>query len=102
MISEVHELSHVDLLDVREMGRRDVRLGHLLEDPLPEPMDRNSLFGAARGHRHGGRRCDDRRPRGAFRGIADVILREASLRTTPPDGSQVDIQFFREATYGGW
>src|SRR5947199_52290 len=44
---QVDELGHVHLLDVREVGRRHVRLRHLLEDPLAEAVDRDPFLAAA-------------------------------------------------------
>src|SRR5437899_2920691 len=101
VIAQVDQLRHVDLLDVCEVGRRDVGFRHLLEDSLPQPVDRDSLLAAARGGRCRWRRCDNGRPRGAVRGLADVILAEAALRTAPSDRREIHVQFLREATDRG-
>src|SRR2546428_338208 len=101
VIVKVDELRHVDLLDVREVGRRDVGFRHLLEDALPQPMDRDSLLAAARGDSGCRRRCDNGRPRRAVGDFADVILAEAALRPAPSDRCEIHVEFLREATDRG-
>src|SRR5207245_7708871 len=89
-------------VDVREMGCRNVRLRHLVEDPFAQAVDRDPLFRAAWGHRDrgGGRRSSSHG--GSSRGLTDVVLRETSLRAAPPDRGQVHVQFLYKASHRGW
>src|SRR2546422_8343359 len=101
MVAQVDELGHVDLFHVREVSRGGVGLRHLLEDPLPQPMNRDPLF-AGGGRDRGGR--DDHRggnPWGALRRLANVILGEATLRAAPTDGRDIHVEFLREAADRG-
>src|SRR2546428_3994099 len=85
MIPQVDDFGHVHLVDVREMGCRDVRLRHLVEDPLAQAVDRDPFLRAAWGYRDrgGGRRSSSHG--GASRGPTDVVLRETSFPAAPPD-----------------
>src|SRR5437870_5006315 len=101
MVAQVDELGHVDLFHVREVSRGCVGLRHFLEDPLPQPMNRDPLFaggGSDRGCRDGHRGGDSR---GALSRLADVIFGEATLRATPSDGREIHVEFLREATDRG-
>src|SRR5213594_1158286 len=101
MVAQVNELGHVDLFHIREVSRGGVRFRHLLEDPLPQPMNRDPLFaggGSDRGCRDGHRGGDSR---GALSRLADVIFGEATLRATPSDGREIHVEFLREATDRG-
>src|SRR2546428_173100 len=99
--SEVIELGHVDLFHIREVSRGGVRFRHLLEDPLPQPMNRDPLFAG------GGRDCSGRYghrggdSRGGLSGLADVIFGEATLRATASDCREIHVEFLREAADGG-
>src|SRR2546428_11509339 len=99
MIPQVDDLGHVHLVDVREMGCRDVRLRHLVEDPLAQAMNRNPLLRAAWGYRDGGGGRRSSSHGGSSRGLTDVVLREASLRAAPPDCGQVHVQFLCKASH---
>src|SRR2546428_129287 len=102
MVAQVNELGHVDLFHIREVSRGGVRFRHLLEDPLPQPMDRDPLFAG------GGRDCSGRYGHrggdspGGLSGLADVIFGEATLRATASDCREIHVEFLREAADGGW
>src|SRR2546426_1220543 len=95
MVAQVNELGHVDLFHIREVSRGGVRFRHLLEDPLPQPMDRDPLFAG------GGRDCSGRYghrggdSRGGLSGLADVIFGEATLRATASDCREIHVEFLR-------
>src|SRR5256712_762281 len=101
MVAQVNELGHVDLFHIREVSRGGVRFRHLLEDPLPQPMNRDPLFAG------GGRDCSGRYghrggdSRGGLSGLADVIFGEATLRATASDCREIHVEFLREAADGG-
>src|SRR5207245_1999505 len=93
MIPQVDDFGHVHLVDVCEMGGRDVRLRHLVEDPLAQAVDRDPFLRAAWGYRDGGGGRRSSSHGGSSRGPTGVVLRDTSLRpsgrTLPVTGSGI-------------
>src|SRR2546428_11331858 len=98
MIPQVDDFGHVHLVDVREMGCRDVRLRHLVEDPLAQAVDRDPFLRAAWGYRDrgGGRRSSSHG--GASRGPTAVVPPATALRAAPPPPRAGPTQFLLSAS----